>query len=410
MKRSHVLVLLAVAIALFFISRGVEQVDHQVNGGSQMLLADISPGAVARVVIESKDNSAALELKNDRWTVVERNNYAADANKVRSLMLKVFDLSSSQVIPGNASSHAKLGVAEESLQDGYSRIQLQAASGETVARLFFGKSREGSGPTTTSGQYVRRDGSDKVILVSIPLEIDATAKGWLDTQIVNVRESEVFRVEQYRLGEDTRELLYAFERGLQQNGMWTPLSLVEPKDTSVALEESVLTQVRGGLENLRFTDVQQASEGGYDFETVFKLVTGLVYTIRTNKSGEVSLAAVEVSQPADLVQHLTELNTESRARQEKESQAAQTESASPGDEASQDADAEVVSETSAEDGAEESERKVADIVQIADSQQVETLQKRFTPWVFELPEFQSRKFRFLFEDLVRKEVSEELQP
>jgi hypothetical protein len=358
------------------------------------LLDDVSPGSIERLEIEKGAEKVVLALKDDSWTVADREGYAADANKVRSLMLKLFDMSSSQTLPSRTEAYAKLGVADESLAEGFARIGLFGPTGQPLAHVLLGKVREGSASQSSAGQYVRRQGNDKVVLLGLPLPVDTQVSAWLDSQVANVREALVFGIEQYALGESGRTLSFALERTLLADGLWSPMMLRQPNDASRPLEESVLLQVRSGLENFRLQDIEKSTDVVFDRETVFKLTSGIVYSVKTGKIGDTYRAKVEVSRPDELQTRLSALIAESESV--RKAQALEKKQTADND-ANKEAE-----ETSAE----KADTQDQPLAVLATAQEADLLAKRFSTWTYVLAEFQAKKFRFELEELFTKQPAE----
>ena len=374
MTSSHLKILLVLLLVLgllsFFISAGGSSKSSR---ETNYLLSDLSTENIAKVVLEKGEQECALALVDGQWTVPDRNNYPADNSKVRSFFLKLLDLSSSQRVPASVDSFAKLGVAEDSTKSGSGKISFYDAAGESLGGIILGEKRQrkqqaGLGAAANSGQYVRRVGKNDVYIIGLSLPLNLSPTNWMDSSLVNVRQASVHSVHQYSLNNNQKTEVFSLAREeAVGSGKVGELELTVPPGADQEIEEPVISQVRGGLENVKFSDVKatsDVSDFSPDREIEYFLSSGLIYAIQTMKKDEKILSKVAVRFDQSLV------DKSSQAESEEESAASAEPEAEPEKTAS-----------SAEDAAK--------------------LNGRFSSWVYELPDFQGNKYRYSRKDLIK---------
>jgi hypothetical protein len=415
-KLIYLLVVLAIIGVLYLLS-APEAGDGGKNR-SVNLLGAVEGEKVVRVVLEQGDENIELRVKDGVWTIPSRADYPANEERIRSLFLKVFDLSSSQRVPAGTAGIKTLGLDEEGVKGGRSRIRFFNEAGSELGGLYLGQIRqvkdsEGMGkmPSAT-GQYVRRLNEDQVYLVNLPVTFMSGVSNWLDTNLENVLRSKILTVTQERLGgEGAREVVFKLTRPQSDENANFQL------DTTVAPEEelqsAVLTQVVSGLENLRMSDVRQASDEEmkkltFDAQTVYETDNGLVYRLSTVQDKDKIYAKLQVTFDEKLGK---ELEAKAAARAEAEKVKDEQEKAAKEAEQKQAAAEEAGSEKAADvkpEGAKPAEpEKPKTTPQLANADEAAKLSARFEPWVFQFASYQGDKFRKSRADLVKKKEKKE---
>ena len=393
MKRGQLIASTIIAVLLLIAWLSLGSKNSSVKSRSSKALPSVSADNIKSLRVEKGAAVVNLQLEDRTWLVTSKGSFPADANKIRSLLLKLFDLGNSQSIPSSSEAFSKLGVADNSVEDGFSRVKIFGKDNSNpAAEILLGRTRENA-EGGSGGQYVRVKGNDKVLLINSPIELQVDSVSWLETEVLNVRQAAVYKIEQFSIdtnGNESPE--FEFSRGLLENGNWGELRPVSLEEQTISYEESVLSQLRGALENVRLKDVKVASEDavtGFDSKTVFKLKTGIAYTILSKQDGDKYYAEVSVSRPTRLIDELKELGSKSKQLKasSKEPEEAKTDSS----------DSEV-EDTDQKEGLEPSDK-------LATEPEATALNQRFEKWIYVLAEFQAKKFRFSKEDLLRKEKS-----
>src|SRR5690606_21714354 len=192
----------------------------------QLLLSDIAWNEVTSIELHKGKESILLEAQADgSWNVPLRNNYPASVSTIRSFMLKLMDLSSSQSIETTEEGIKKMSLDSLSASaNEVDQITGEAASkggvvlkgkdGKEIETLYLGALRTRKGGSdeehlSLSGQFVRLGSTNEVYLIPLPLTFGTDVASWIEKQILKIEQGSVYSVEVFsgKLGEGT--LLYS---------------------------------------------------------------------------------------------------------------------------------------------------------------------------------------------------------
>ena len=132
---------------------------------------------------------ATLERSGDHWQVDEANGYRADWERLRALLA---DLAQAEVVEAktdNPAYYSRLGVEDVEAPDA-GGLQIEFAESTGLPAVIVGKRAEGR-----DGRYVRRADSAASALIDRNLELPAATTDWLETDIVDIPDSEVVEVD-----------------------------------------------------------------------------------------------------------------------------------------------------------------------------------------------------------------------
>ena len=347
--------------------------------GKAKLLAKINPSKLSKVrVLRNGETPLVLSASDGQWEVDARGDYAADRDKVRGLILKLFDLPRSQRIPTDSSSFAALGVDDAEPQSQTDIVELYS-SDKKLGAVILGQRRidkqpDRAGRLSTSGQYVRLAGEDSVYLSSLPIDINTDPSDWIQADLLTVSEDLVFAVHQYVLlnGKRQKEFSLIMSSEISSDVRDAEVSpakdaagedesasfVLEPKPApGKKSEEELVSQVLAGLENVKIKDVAKVSKDPivYDREIEFGLKSGLVYSIKS------------VELDGSLRAQISVAFDEGLAAQISKSGGADAESGN---------------------------------FELANQAKASELNDAFSSWSYTLAEYQAKKYRFLRSDLV----------
>jgi hypothetical protein len=393
---------------------------------NRALLEVVDVERISSIVLEQGESKVELKRDEDgNWTVPSRGNYPAQGNRVKSLLLKIYDLSTSQQIPAGKDGLKKLGLDEAALKGGRARVRIYDREGSELGGLFLGNVREkksaAPGPggfSPPGGQFVRRTSDEQVYLVSTPLMVVTTLSHWLDTTVANVLQSKVHSVTQRRVGDQAGEVEFSLVR--KGESLSGDLLLQGEIGEDQELQSSLISQVGAGLENLRIEDVSEASSDNvkdlkYDFETEYQIANGLVYTLRSAEEDDKVFATLSVRYDAELGKKLEEIarrEAEEKKKQEEEAQKKEKEEDESGEESAEGEESSADEKDSGdeekkEEESEEEEAEAKPLVELSSDKEAKEINERYKPWVFQFAKFQGEKFRKNRADLVKKKEKEE---
>lgn len=353
---------------LFYFVAGHSPKPVQVQ--SHLLFPKIEPSAVKFLQINRGDAQVLLSALTGRWVVEDRGGYPADASKIASLLLRLFDLHVNDSTKVINPDRLALGLDAESYKRGYTKLSLRGADRAELVALYIGQGRtreERQFAKPSGGQYVRASSEEDAYLIPDTINVAASPKAWIDTNLVNVLQSSVYSIRQFQLSAGAEREEFAFMR-VDPTKDTTPINIELRGSTPEGrtFEQSVLSQLRGILENTRIDDVFPVIHDdvkGLNFDRVTRIGTreGAVYSIFTAEKGGATqrriFAKVEVSLDTKIVEEVkTVLAATPRTSEEKE-------------------------------------------ISVASAAEIDSLNSLFRAWIYELPSFQGQKFRFSSDDL-----------
>lgn len=382
-----VIVLLVAALLLF--DRAEE---GAVTRESKLLLAGVNSDQIAKVVIEQGKSKVELAQSGDSWGVIQRSGYPADINKLRSLLLKLVDLSVSQKVTANESNFERLGVRDDSFQKdtakGPAKVTLLDSSSKELAIVLLGEkkkrnSKKDEGLDESTGQFVRKAGNNEVYLLAEPIEVTASPESMIVTDLLSIASAKVKRVLQQKLNGASKEKQFEMLSVKEADGKLRFDLDLEPNQKQ-EIQKTVVDSIASGLENVRIQDVAKISsenEKIFDQITTYELSTGAVYQVETAAKDGKAFARYSVSFNKTLADN-TILETESLNTKQKADY----------DQKKKEA------EEKKESLPQEFVPVKADVVSAED---ITKEAKKFSDWVFEFPTYQIEKYRKGEGDLIK---------
>ena len=331
------------------------------------LLSNVPIAEIKKVKLERGAAKVTLVKKGDVWRVGERSSYPADSGKVRSFLLKLFELESSQKVTKNVDNHARLGVNEAAIKNGAGRVSFLNDSDEGIGAIYFGEFRKPTkerSPRLT-GQYVRRAESDVVYLLGQHFSINIQIANWLDKDLANTLSNNVWSITQKVKDGEGYKKEFALSSSVSDN-LRTFKLLAKGNPNKAAVSE-----IDSGLEGLRLEDVYKKDskevEGlSFNKETVFKLTNGLSYSIKSAEQGERYFGKISVEYDAELVEALKKEHEEVLASFKEEEEAVRPE------------------------------------LELATEDDAQKLSAQYEEWVYVFPTYIGKKFRKNLSDMIEK--------
>jgi len=173
----------------------------------QPLLKKLKASEVASIVIRAPEATLTLTNKDKRWTLAEKNGFAADLDKVRKLVVNAIELRVGQVEPIGAKDRARFDLLDPAKAAPGSAglataLTFKAADGHALAELLIGKKYYKRTPTGSSanapadGRYVMLpDNPKQVFVVSDPLQqVSALSADWISKDGFGVHRIETLAV------------------------------------------------------------------------------------------------------------------------------------------------------------------------------------------------------------------------
>ncbi|VAW40761.1 hypothetical protein MNBD_GAMMA01-1671 [hydrothermal vent metagenome] len=176
-------ILIAVLLILLGISYFVLQNDNSSHSasGNELLIPELQTqiNAVDNIIISQNKKSISLSKQSGVWTILEADNFLADANKVASLLLDLRKFKLTAEKTNNPKSYAKLSLAETG-ENAAIRIVLKSAD-KQFADISIGKKAQKG-----QGTYVRKNSQTQTWLAAGSLDIKLDSKDWIVSTILDI--------------------------------------------------------------------------------------------------------------------------------------------------------------------------------------------------------------------------------
>jgi hypothetical protein len=394
----------AVVLLLIILLLSERSAEKAVRRTSQIILSGVDSQAIAGLVLKKGEDEVELKLKDGVWQVPARSNYPADSGKLRSFLLKLLDLSSTQHVSAKDFQH--FGVTDESP---VARVTLKGSDDQELAAVLLGNLRKkGRATGMSQGQFVRRAGTDDVYLLGESVEVYAKAPYWLSGEVINLPQSRVKKVTQDKIlteGSGTERIFTI--RGVREGEAPVKFEIDLTPAAKEQIQEPTVNSVAGGLENVRLVDVfrldslpDYLKDKPFDQQTVFHLTTGAVFTVRSLEHEGRYFAAFSVMLDEAAVRETTEETDRLNAKRKADYEQKKAE-----------AEAARKEEEKADPDIKEYKTKLPpafepvkpDVLTAAD---VEKLNARLSPWLFEFQSYQGEKYRRGRADLVKPKAAQ----
>jgi hypothetical protein len=139
--------------------------------------------AISRIVITGPGSTtiATLERGADRWTMAERDNYAADVGRIRKNLLALAEARIVEEKTANPEFYERLGVQDISSPSA-GGLQLTITGGKEPIGLIVGLPQPGGADLT----YVRRAGEPGSWLIAAQFDLAKTGGEWLDRALTDI--------------------------------------------------------------------------------------------------------------------------------------------------------------------------------------------------------------------------------
>lgn len=317
---SSLVVFSIVLLGVYFLSQ-----ESNKNVKSSPVLPNIEWSKLSKLVLDKEGVKLELSLdKNNqainKWVVASQYSYPASSSSVNGLMFKLMDLSGSQSVDLTDAGLSRLGLTDDSKSAGQGIITLFGQNGEEVEQLYLGGLRNRKNTTVEetlalSGQYVRKKSTGKSYLLALPINAQTTASAWLDTEILSVPSSMVYRVTAERAAVDSSYGILRTSALTATEGK-PEFSIKEKVPANKEIDKLVFDQITTGLEDLKLENVFPANAENTELSEIkflplltYELVNGLVYKISGGEKGEKAYITVAVEYNDSLADEAIALET-----------------------------------------------------------------------------------------------------
>jgi hypothetical protein len=398
---TNLLLLSLLLFVLYWVSYSDTSTSKQI-GQRELLLSHVNWNTLKTILLE-KDGDH-IELASDAsgaWTLPSRNGYAASTSSIRSFLLKLMDLSSSQSIKSTEEGIQKLGLYEEGGHGAKGTIALKDVSGKEIEKVYLGALRNRKNETdenllSLSGQYVRLESNPSVFLIPLPLSFQVDAGAWIDKSVLQIDQSKVYFVKAFEVTDGEDKEIYSLSRKsaiVSEGESEFIFSQDPPPGKEIA--QTIIRQSTMALEDLKADDVHAVGDDAVkDFApqryVTYALTDGSVYTIWAEDHDGAFFLKIALKKDHELI---TEL--EKKFLEEEAHKSAMKALADDSKKALEEHDSEKDVKDESEKLKEPSPSETPEekpVLGIVEDEKVNADNAEYEKWIYVVPDFVGKKF------------------
>jgi hypothetical protein len=225
---------------------------------------------------------ATLNRGMERWSIMERDNYPADSQKIRHTLLSLAEAKTLEAKTSNPEWHDRLGVEaiENSNANG---ISISLAGADTPVNIILGNT------VGDSQAYIRQVDEPQSYLIDRDPGVGGSITDWLDTEVLAIARE---RIQRITVTHPDGEILTVFKEDAEQANF-----MVDSIPAGRELQyDSVANVIGNVLSNLNLQDVELRTDDDTPMTiTEFRTFDGLVITAETIKREENAWVALRAS-------------------------------------------------------------------------------------------------------------------
>jgi hypothetical protein len=285
MQRRNILLVLAVTtaivvLALVAVRGGDREVSAAPPGERAVPGLAAKLGDLAWVRLSRGELRVNLALINGRWTVVEKGNYPANADRVRKLLLQLADLTLIEPKTDRPELLLRLDL-DEPVNGRSASVTVQSRTGEVVGELIIGRRRPAGLGGGDDGVYVRRPGSDRAWLARGSFDLTGDLTSWLDRHIIDIPSPRIASI--VLIPADGSTVILS-------RGSPAAAFAVEGAPDGMTLKPAAAAAPAAALTGLEFVDVRPAVEmplaAGDTGTVAFTTFDGVIVGLRVSPPGQ----------------------------------------------------------------------------------------------------------------------------
>ena len=196
MKNKQVLIAIIIlgvlGVIAFFTSNNQSNQPSDKSGIGKEVVTKLDPKKIAKITITDKDGSVSLEMKDEKWTVTERDGFIANFENIQKLVSSAVTLKSLRQVRASKKQHGRFELIDPTVEKEKSgtKVEFKGSNNDLLKVLVLGKkngSQSGSNAGSPFGssdnqRFVLVDGKISVIEIDFSSalnEVEATASEWL---------------------------------------------------------------------------------------------------------------------------------------------------------------------------------------------------------------------------------------
>ena len=161
-------------------------------GIGKTVITDLDPAKIATIAITDNDTTLTLAQKDEKWTVTERDGFAAKFDDIQKLVTSAVSLKSLRQIRASKNQHGRFELLDpaDSDENTGTRVEFKDAQGQVLKRLLLGKKGSANSGANAGSPFGSSDNqryvlaNGKVTVVAIDYssalnDVSADPANWL---------------------------------------------------------------------------------------------------------------------------------------------------------------------------------------------------------------------------------------
>ena len=255
---------------------------------------------VQDIVIKHKDNVITLQkTSQEQWTVKEKDNYPANVQSVRSLLLNSAELTLTETKTSNPEYYKMIGLEDVGPNAESTALSYKDKQSKDIAQFILGHKKPAKSAQLKSGIYVRKIGATQSLLAEGDLNVEKSAIEWVNKEILTIEDDRIKRVS--IAYPDKNQLILEKENRDEKNYKVKDL----PKKAELQSTFTV-NNIAYGLEKLKLKDVMKADKINFSanekLTALMESYDGIKITVQINLHDNKPYARLSAAFADDLVE------------------------------------------------------------------------------------------------------------
>ena len=179
------------AIALFTSNSQSNQPSDK-SGIGKEVVTKLNPKEIAKITITDKDGSVSLEMKDEKWTVTERDGFIANFENIQKLVSSAVTLKSLRQIRASKKQHGRFELVDPSIEKENSgtKVEFKDTENKVLKLLVLGKKNSAQSGANAGSPFGSSENQrfvlvdEKISVIEIDFssalnDIEASASEWL---------------------------------------------------------------------------------------------------------------------------------------------------------------------------------------------------------------------------------------
>jgi len=179
------------AIALFTSNSQSNQPSDK-SGIGKEVVTKLNPKEIAKITITDKDSSVSLEMKDEKWTVTERDGFIANFENIQKLVSSAVTLKSLRQVRASKKQHGRFELVDPSIEKENSgtKVEFKDTENKVLKLLVLGKKNSAQSGANAGSPFGSSENQrfvlvdEKISVIEIDFssalnDIEASASEWL---------------------------------------------------------------------------------------------------------------------------------------------------------------------------------------------------------------------------------------